>query len=172
MTCHSDMFGAIRSRVTMAQVVEHYGGKVGRDHKALCPFHKDRHPSLHVYDHSFYCFVCGAGGDVVRYVALLLGVKDWEAAKHMDQQMGLHLDLGKADGRQLRSWQREKAHRERQREEERMAQQRWAQEFREIQGFLSRHPRAKDQEEGWALAELQQRADYLEHLMDEEGEHG
>lgn len=33
--------------------------KVGRDHKALCPFHADTKPSLHVYrDNHAYCFVC------------------------------------------------------------------------------------------------------------------
>lgn len=46
--------------------------KVGRDHKALCPFHSDTKPSLHVYkDNHAYCFVCTKSASVIDiYMAL------------------------------------------------------------------------------------------------------
>ena len=46
----------------------------------VCPFHGDTRPSLIVYPatESYYCFGCGAGGDVIDFVARLnnVGFKD------------------------------------------------------------------------------------------------
>jgi hypothetical protein len=52
------------------------GSPVGRDGKVRCPFHKDRTPSLHVYEdprRGWYCFGCGRGGSIYDFAALLLG---------------------------------------------------------------------------------------------------
>lgn len=42
----------------------------GRQYVGLCPFHAERHPSLYVQPQrkNFYCFGCGAGGDVFDFV--------------------------------------------------------------------------------------------------------
>jgi len=47
-----------------------------------CPFHRDGRPSLVVYprDESYFCFGCGAGGDVIDFVGRLHGVGFKEAA--------------------------------------------------------------------------------------------
>jgi DNA primase len=47
-----------------------------------CPFHADDRPSLVVYPHneSYFCFGCGAGGDVIDFVARLHRVGFREAA--------------------------------------------------------------------------------------------
>jgi CHC2 zinc finger len=38
--------------------------------KVACPFHDDRHPSLHMYDGgSFYCFGCRRGGTIYDFAA-------------------------------------------------------------------------------------------------------
>ena len=37
-------------------------------HKALCPFHEDRHPSLRFKGNRFKCFACGESGDVIDLV--------------------------------------------------------------------------------------------------------
>lgn len=54
--------------------------RVGRCHMACCPFHADKTPSLAFYEdtNSFYCFSCGKGGDVIRFVETLYncGFKD------------------------------------------------------------------------------------------------
>ncbi len=39
--------------------------KVNRAHKAVCPWHDDRNPSLHVYHDHVYCFVEGRAGDSI-----------------------------------------------------------------------------------------------------------
>lgn len=47
----------------------------------MCPFHGDSRPSFVVYPatRSYYCFGCGAGGDVIDFVARLNGVAFKEA---------------------------------------------------------------------------------------------
>ncbi|MBR6889986.1 MAG: DNA primase, partial [Clostridia bacterium] len=44
--------------------------RAGTLYKACCPFHNEKTPSFIVYERteSFYCFGCGAGGDVVSFV--------------------------------------------------------------------------------------------------------
>ena len=55
---------------------------VGRRLMGSCPFHRDGRPSLVVYPNndSYFCFGCGAGGDVIDFVARLHGVGFKEAA--------------------------------------------------------------------------------------------
>ncbi|MGD0114867.1 MAG: CHC2 zinc finger domain-containing protein [Dehalococcoidia bacterium] len=54
----------------------------GRRLIGVCPFHADGRPSLVVYpqNDSYFCFGCGAGGDVIDFVARLNGVGFREAA--------------------------------------------------------------------------------------------
>lgn len=44
--------------------------RAGSNLKGLCPFHSEKSPSFTVYpnDNSFYCFGCGAGGDVITFI--------------------------------------------------------------------------------------------------------
>lgn len=44
--------------------------RAGRTSKALCPFHSEKTPSFVIYpeNQSFYCFGCGKGGDVIRFI--------------------------------------------------------------------------------------------------------
>lgn len=47
--------------------------KVGRNKKALCPWHSDRNPSLTVKDNRVWCFPCDRGGDVIDLYMVLNG---------------------------------------------------------------------------------------------------
>ncbi len=54
------------------------GEKVGRDRKISCPFHRDAHPSLHVYataERGWHCFSCSRGGSVYDLAASLWEVE-------------------------------------------------------------------------------------------------
>lgn len=57
--------------------------KAGREWKACCPFHPDRSPSFTIYSGGkrFYCFGCGAEGDVFDFVSRLHGVGLRDAAE-------------------------------------------------------------------------------------------
>lgn len=68
--------------VGMRQAAEHYGYPVDRQGRCLCPFHNDSRPSMKIYpdNRGYYCFSCGSGGDVVKFVGQLYGISNEEAA--------------------------------------------------------------------------------------------
>ncbi|MGM9549219.1 MAG: CHC2 zinc finger domain-containing protein [Faecousia sp.] len=55
---------------------------------ALCPFHKDHHPSL-MLDQRYYCFGCHATGDVIDFTARLFGISPKSAALKLAQDFGI-----------------------------------------------------------------------------------
>ena len=40
---------------------------------AVCPFHKDKNPSMKI-DRRYYCFGCGEKGDAIDFVAKFYGI--------------------------------------------------------------------------------------------------
>ncbi len=64
-----NLFETVKSAVTVKQAAEYYGCKVNRGDMICCPFHDDRHPSMKLNRDYFYCFGCGATGDVIDFVA-------------------------------------------------------------------------------------------------------
>lgn len=76
-----DRFDVQRLRdYPVEEAARRLGLEVSR-HKALCPFHPDRHPSLmfHVQRNIFRCFVCGAHGNTIDLVMRLRGCSFLEA---------------------------------------------------------------------------------------------
>ena len=62
----------IRQSVDIVDVIGQYIPieKSGRNYKAVCPFHDDKHPSLSISPEKqiYKCFVCGAGGNVFTFL--------------------------------------------------------------------------------------------------------
>lgn len=75
----------------MPDVARFYGLEVKHSGMACCPFHVEKTPSLKVYDDHYYCFGCGEHGDVTNFVSKLFGIPQYEAAKKLDYDFGLHL---------------------------------------------------------------------------------
>ena len=73
----------VKANVTVPQAAEHYGVEVQRNGMCRCPFHDDRHPSMKLNKDYFYCFGCGAHGDVIEFTARLFGLGSYEAAKKL-----------------------------------------------------------------------------------------
>ena len=65
----------------------------GRIYKGLCPFHSEKTPSFTVYPdtQSYYCFGCGAGGDIISFTKEINGLTYVEAVKALAQQSGMPL---------------------------------------------------------------------------------
>lgn len=59
----------IKEKYNMRDILEKYGMTANRSGFCKCPFHDgDRHASMKIYDDSFYCFGCGKGGDIFRFI--------------------------------------------------------------------------------------------------------
>ena len=55
---------------------------------ARCPFHREKTASFRVYDdQSFYCFGCGAHGDVITLEMKMRGVSFTDACKQLDGEL-------------------------------------------------------------------------------------
>ena len=87
-----NLFETVKSAVTVKQAAEHYGFEVNRSDMICCPFHDDRHPSMKLNRDYFYCFGCGAAGDVIDFVARLFGLSSYEAAKKLAYDFGIDPD--------------------------------------------------------------------------------
>lgn len=114
----SEDYGEIKRLVGMRQAAEYYGYPADRQGRCLCPFHNDRRPSMKIYPHGrgYYCFSCGAGGDVVKFVGRLYGLDNEAAAKKIIGDFSLPI---KTDGLTYRERrEREQAHRRRREQEE------------------------------------------------------
>ena len=63
----------------------------GRNCVCLCPFHSEKTPSCHIYSEtqSFYCFGCGAGGDVITFIRLIERLEYMESVRFLAQRAGL-----------------------------------------------------------------------------------
>ena len=85
-------FETVKNSVTVKQAAEYYGCKVNRDDMICCPFHDDRHPSMKLNRDYFYCFGCGATGDVINFVARLFGLSSYDAAKKLAYDFGIDPD--------------------------------------------------------------------------------
>lgn len=64
----------IKQAKSMRDVLELYGLHPNRAGFICCPFHKEKTASLKIYKDSFYCFGCGASGDIFKFVERMEGV--------------------------------------------------------------------------------------------------
>jgi hypothetical protein len=82
------IFETVKQSVTARQAAKAYGLEVDVHGMALCPFHDDHHPSLKL-DQRFYCFGCGAGGDVIDFTTKLFGVSLKDTAQKLAEDFGI-----------------------------------------------------------------------------------
>ena len=84
------VFETIKAAVTPMQAAEHYGLRVLPNGMTCCPFHEDRCPSLKLNEDFFYCFGCGASGDVIDFTARLFGISLKNAAQKLSADFGIN----------------------------------------------------------------------------------
>ena len=83
-----NIFKEIKEYLTALQAAEQYGIKINWNKMACCPFHDDHHPSMKI-DQNYYCFACGAKGDVIDFTSRLFGISQFEAAQKLITDFGL-----------------------------------------------------------------------------------
>ncbi len=73
--------------------------RAGSNYQAPCPFHSERTPSFTVFPatKSFYCFGCGAGGDVVTFIMRSENVEYVDALKILADRAGIALPEDKQE---------------------------------------------------------------------------
>lgn len=78
----------------------------GRTLSGLCPFHNEKTPSFVVYPdtQSFYCFGCGAAGDVISFVRKYNNLGYVESVKQLAARVGM--PLPQEEDREARARQR------------------------------------------------------------------
>ena len=86
------LFELVKLNICVPDAAKHYGLQVNRNGMCSCPFHEDRHPIMKLNRDYFYCFGCGATGDVIDFVARLFGLSSYEAAKKLAYDFGIDPD--------------------------------------------------------------------------------
>lgn len=103
----SDQFlQELKYRSDIEQVVGSYVNlrRRGRTLSGLCPFHSEKSPSFTVYpeNQSFYCFGCGAGGDVISFIRRIENLDYMEAVRLLAQRAGMQVPEEAGDDRSSR----------------------------------------------------------------------
>jgi len=87
--------GEIKQRLTLAEVLKHYGLKPDKSLRLHCPFHEDKTPSLQIYykTHTAYCFSsnCKTHGkslDVIDFIMHKENITKHEAIKQAEALIG------------------------------------------------------------------------------------
>lgn len=85
----------LKFRNNIADVVSGYVNlkKKGHNLVGLCPFHSEKTPSFNIYpdSESFYCFGCGAGGDVITFIRMIENLDYIESIKFLANRSGIEL---------------------------------------------------------------------------------
>lgn len=73
----------------------------GNNYTGLCPFHKEKTPSFHVSEDKqlYYCFGCGAGGNLFDFVMKMENLDFVDALKFLAQRAGVTLEEEKGSYR-------------------------------------------------------------------------
>lgn len=90
-----DIINEIKYRNDIETAVSQYVNlkRRGKNLVGLCPFHSEKTPSFTVYPEngSFYCFGCGAGGDVFTFTGLIENLDYIESVKLLAERSGVAL---------------------------------------------------------------------------------
>ena len=104
-----DLNDSVIAQVRSAADIVDFVGQVtplklaGKSYKGLCPFHREKTPSFHVDRDKglFYCFGCGTGGDVFKFLTLTERFTFPEAVEHVASRVGIELPRRKRTQREL-----------------------------------------------------------------------
>ena len=95
MRYSDDIIEEVRSKNDIVDVVSQYVRltKKGNSYFGLCPFHNEKTPSFSVTPgkQMYYCFGCGAGGNVFNFIMEYENYTFGEALKHLADRAGVQL---------------------------------------------------------------------------------
>nr|WP_297766503.1 DNA primase [uncultured Butyrivibrio sp.] len=95
MRYSDEIIEEVRSRNDIVDVIGQYVHlqKKGANHFGLCPFHNEKSGSFCVSGHKqmYYCFGCGAGGNVITFLMKYDNLTFQEAVKQLADRAGIKL---------------------------------------------------------------------------------
>lgn len=90
-----DVIEEVRARNDIVDVISQYVTlkKKGANYLGLCPFHNEKSPSFSVSPgkQMYYCFGCGAGGNVITFIMEYENYSFGEALKYLADRAGITL---------------------------------------------------------------------------------
>ena len=89
----TDVFRECRERVSAEDAARRYGLTFDRKGWAVCPFHRDKHPSMSFRAGRFRCWACNASGDAIDFTGRLLGLEPMAAVERLNADFALALPL-------------------------------------------------------------------------------
>ena len=106
MQISEDFLNELRARCDIESVISQYVvlKKHGKSLKGLCPFHSEKTPSFNVSSDKqlFYCFGCGAGGDVITFIMKAENLSYPEAVAFLAEKVGLQVPEKEVDDGAMR----------------------------------------------------------------------
>ena len=159
-----NVFEAVKQSVSTREAAEFYGIKVSRNGMACCPFHDDKNPSMKLNEEYFYCFGCGATGDVIDFTAKLFDLSPKEAAEKLAQDFGLIYD---SQAPPRRRYVRQKTEAQQFREDWQRCYRVLSDYYYLLKKWESDHsPRTPEEEPHLRFVEAVQKKAYVEYLLD------
>ena len=159
-----NVFEAVKQSVSTREAAEFYGIKVSRTGMACCPFHDDKNPSMKLNEEYFYCFGCGATGDVIDFTAKLFDLSPKEAAEKLAQDFGLIYD---SQAPPRRRYVRQKTEAQQFREDRQRCYRILSDYYYLLKKWeADRSPRTPEEEPHPRFVEAIQKKAYVEYLLD------
>ena len=159
-----NVFEAVKQSVSTREAAEFYGIKVSRTGMACCPFHDDKNPSMKLNKEYFYCFGCGATGDVIDLTARLYNLAPKEAAEKLAQDFGLIYD---SQAPPRRKYVRQKTEAQQFREDRQRCYRILSDYYYLLKKWENVHsPRTPEEEPHPLFVEAIQKKNYVEYLLD------
>lgn len=88
-----EFLDSVRSGVDIVELISEYVPlkRSGQNYMGLCPFHREKTPSFSVSPAKqiFYCFGCGAGGNVFSFLMKMENLPFLEAVEILADRLGL-----------------------------------------------------------------------------------
>jgi len=96
MTISRETIEKIRNSLDIVEIVKEYIPdlkKVGKDYRAICPFHKEKTPSFFVSPQKniFHCFGCQFGGDIFKFIMRYENITYPEAIKKLAMRANIEI---------------------------------------------------------------------------------
>ena len=159
-----NVFEAVKQSVSTREAAEFYGIKVSRTGMACCPFHDDKNPSMKLNEEYFYCFGCGATGDVIDFTAKLFDLSPKEAAEKLAQDFGLIYD---SQAPPRRRYVRQKTEAQQFREDRQRCYRVLSDYYHLLKKWeADNSPRTPEEEPHPRFVEAIQKKTYVEYLLD------